>query len=341
MKNRISSISAIAMLLTGVLLTACQRDSDVVPSIQTPIQLNTEIGVEEGNTRASSQSYLTNVGTNFSGGQQVALFICESNGTSDIAVTEENYAKLTYKGQQIATTTVTDGDNHTLTFDDGNTRYWPDTNNRLSFYAWYPASAFAGQTVNGSPVISVTNNQSDNAIYAAKDLMTARLIHRERSTTTQTLNFTHALSKIIVVLKSTNSSISDDLMNNASVKLVQGDATTAILLDAVVNIKDGTATAKSDGTNTNEMTIGTGKNTFAVLPTAQSLINKKISITMNGKEQSYTITSVDNLTAGRQYTFTIDLTSARQDFAGTLTVSVNPWGTPEEGQDLTDQKLTI
>lgn len=341
MKNRISSISAIAMLLTGVLLTACQRDSDVVPSIQTPIQLNTEIGVEEGNTRASSQSYLTNVGTNFSGGQQVALFICESNGTSDIAVTEENYAKLTYKGQQIATTTVTDGDNHTLTFDDGNTRYWPDTNNRLSFYAWYPASAFAGQTVDDTPVISVTDNQSDNDVYAAKDLMTARLLHRERSTTTQTLNFTHALSKIIVVLKSTNSSISDELMNNASVKLVKGDATGAILLDAEVNIKDGTATAKSDGTNTNEMTIGTGKNTFAVLPTAQSLTNKKISVTMNGKEQSYIITSINNLLAGKQYTFTIDLTSARQDFAGTLTVSVGDWETPEEGQDLTDQKLTI
>lgn len=339
--KKIDDIFALTFLLTSMSLTACQREDTFNQDDRIPIRLSTTIGIEESGTRASAQAYLTNNGQNFENGQSVALFICESNTTSDIAVTEENATKLTYQGQLIATTTHTDGTNYTLTYDDGLTHYWPDTNNRLSFYAWYPASAFTGLTAVSTPVISMPADQSNNATYAAKDLMSARLLYQERTPNAKTLSFSHTLSKIIVVLKSTNSSISTSLMNNAIVKLVQGDAATPILLDANVNIKTGTATAVSDGTSTDELTIGTGQTTFAVLPTTQSLIDKKISITMNGKEQSYTITSIDNLLAGKKYTFTIDLTSARQDFAGTLSVTVSAWNSPAEGQELTDQRLTL
>ena len=37
----------------------------------------------------------------------------------------------------------------------------------------------------------------------------------------------------------------------------------------------------------------------------------------------------------------MDLISARQDFAGTLSVSVSDWNNPAEGQDLVDQRLTL
>ena len=341
MKKRYDTIS-IVLLVLSMLLAGCQQDDSADQISRVPIRLSTSIGTEEGVTRASLQAYLINEGLNFSNGQNIALFICESDGTNDIDVTEENQTKLTYQGQQIATTTQTDGSSYfTLTYNDGLTRYWPDTNNRLSFYAWYPASAFSGLTVDATPVITIPVDQSTDAAYAAKDLMMASLTHQVRTPDAQTLNFSHSLSKVIVILKSTNGSISEDLMNNASVKLLKGDAETSILLDAEVNLKTGTATAVSDGTSTEEFTIGTGKNTFAVLPTMQSLVNKKISVTMNGKEQSYAITSITNLLAGKKYTFTIDLISARQDFAGTLSVSVSDWNNPAEGQDLVDQRLTL
>ena len=336
--QKIHTALATALWLAAALFSACSQDDGAQPGDgRIPLRLGVAIDDGQTATRATAQGYLSANGQQFSGSQQVALFVNESDGTADIAVTDANRSLLTYQGQLIATTTQSG----TLAFADGATRYWPDTNNRLSFYAWYPAASFSGQTSRNTPTVTIAADQRDNSTYAAQDLMAARLTHCERTPSAQTLTFTHVLSKVIVVLKSTNGSISDALMNSASVQLVQSTASTAILQDAKVDIMGGTATAQTGGTSTTTVQLGTGKNTFAVLPPGQSLVGKRISITMNGKEQSYPITSISSLTAGRQYTFTIDLTSARQDFAGQLTVSTSGWADPAEGTDLSDTRLSL
>ena len=330
-----------AMTAALFLITACQQRETDSSQQPVPISLCTNIG-DNSSTRASAQTHLNAAATNFSANQQVALFITEhdpSTGTEKTA----NTAGLTYAGQLHPMTTTVSGSTYTLSFAESPaTRYWPDSGNKLSFYAWHPYSAtgpFAGQTAASTPTFTVAVDQSSNATYAACDLMTAQLVNQVRSTSAQTLTFTHALSKIIVVLKADeNSSITAAQLAAARVELT-GTEQAPIYLSATVDIKGGTATYQSAGTTTQALQLGTGASLFAVLPPGQSLVGRQVSITIEGKTQSYPITSISSLVAGKKYTFTLELSSIRQDYGKTLKVSIAPWDTPDE--DLPDPRLSL
>lgn len=329
-----------AMTAALLLTTACQQDESDA-SLQVPIRLCTSVG-DNGTTRAAAQTHLNAAATNFAANQQVALFITEhdpSTGTEKAATTDG----LTYTGQLHPMTTAVSDNSYTLGFAEAPaTRYWPDSGNKLSFYAWYPYSAtgpFAGQTAASTPTFTVAADQSSNATYAACDLLTARLVNQARSTSAQTLAFTHALSKIVVELRTDeNSSITAAQLAAARVELT-GTAQAPVYLSATVDIKGGTATYQSAGVTTESLLLGTGASQFAVLPPGQSLVGCQVSITIEGKTQSYPITTISSLVAGKKYTFTLELSSILQNYGQTLTVSIDPWETPDD--NLPNPRLSL
>lgn len=281
----------------------------------------------QAETRTASQNHLTNDALHFAPDQHVALYIIDHARSATAA----------YQGD-LHTMTTAEGD--VLCFDFGSNCYWPG-NSSVDFYAWYPYKAggpFDAKKSSDTTVFPVSTDQRTEASYAACDLMCAKTENVSRPAVAGTrinMNFTHALSQVIVVLQSTNDQLTASQLETAQITL-DGTELAPLYMDANVDIDAGTATALTTGTIATQVQLGTGITTFAVLPPGQSLTGKAIHFTLDGiATKSYNITSIGELQAGKKYTITLNLTLSTFN----VTETVVDWLTGGDDRDESSNPL--
>lgn len=334
------SVAALCgMMLASVMLTACSSDdTDTKVSLNdTPwdgrIVLSSNL---TDVTRGTSVTHTTQ-GSNtvFAAGMNVDLFLSENGANTPTYEGEAYYLKSTAPSG--------DGANGVGNFNfyanntrtgDAITKYWPASGNGLYFYAYYPAGAITG------PVVSTTTTPQTFTCAAdqgaadgslGSDLMfgvpstnpVARPTGLLMAANAVNLNFTHSLSKVVVIIQGDGNGLAVDDAQLTGAKVELGNENMYNQVSVVPNTGAATATGSDNQTFTVKATTNTSLTNYCIIP-PQLLTGKTIKVTLvDGGSKTYTIpqnASVDvTATAGKVYTYTITVGLYSMSVSSTIT----------------------
>ena len=334
------SVAALCgVLLVSAMLNACSSDdADTTTSMNnTPwdgrIVLSSNL---TDVTRGTTLTYTTQ-GSNtvFAAGLNVDLFISEDGANTPIYEGEAYYLK--------STTPSGDGVNGIGNFSfyansgrtgDAITKYWPASGNGLYFYAYYPTGAITGKVVSTTTTLQTftcaADQGADNGSLGS-DLMfgvpSANPIARPTGLTMAAnavnLNFTHCLSKVVVIIQGDGNGLAADDAQLAGAKVELGNSNMYNQASVVPNTGIATATGSANQTFTVKATTNTSLTNYCIIP-PQLLTGKTIKVTLaNGGSKTYTIpqnASADVVaTAGKVYTYTITVGLYSMNVSSTIT----------------------
>ena len=342
------SVAALyGLMLTSVMLTACSSDdADITTSMNdTPwdgrIVLSSNL---TDVTRGTSVTHTTQ-GSNtvFAAGMNVDLFLSENGANTPTYEGEAYYLKTTTPSGNGANGIG----NFSFYANSGRTggaitKYWPASGNGLYFYAYYPAGAITGPVISTTTTLQTftcaADQGADNGSLGS-DLMfgvpsanpigtdAANPIARPTGLTMAAnavnLNFTHCLSKVVVIIRGDGNGLAVDDAQLTGAKVELGNADMYNQASVVPNTGAATATGSANQTFTVKATTNTSLTNYCIIP-PQLLTGKTIKVTLaDGGSKTYTIPQNASLnvtaTAGKVYTYTITVGLYSMSVSSTIT----------------------
>lgn len=236
-------ISACAVL---VALASCSNDHVISqPGAEdTPIRIQANVGAVT--TKAASDIQ----GSQFQAGEIIGIFLKEHLTTGQTKVTD-------YSNPITGTVNSTDQSKIDL----GSTQYFPSNGRSVDCLAIYPKQFNSLDIDDNTHSFSVQEDQSSDDKYKASDLMYAYKENTTKGNPIQ-LTFTHLLSKIIVEVVA-DASVSQSVLNNVYVDLLNTNKTIDITVPDIAQGSVSSTKSVTVGTTTSESkTINLGQPTY-------------------------------------------------------------------------------
>ena len=299
MIRMMKQIQLVFLIIAAILLAACHDDSDPEIVVSTFVTN----GMQPAGTRAAADIQ----NSSFDSDEQFNLYIVDY-GNKDTKIAD-NVANAT--GTNV-----------------GTGYYYPANGHNVDIYGIYPQSVKYGDTS-----FSVSTTQTMDAAgrtnYKNSDLMSANVLNALRKEEAQTLQFTHQLSKIVVLIKrdasladtetatlTLKSTILGATIANGEFSSVTGDASTVAM---------GTVTLSS----TSEYQSLAAIIPPQTIPASGTDATDFITITLgSGGSFTYQIPagSPKTFASGNAYTYSITVGLK----AISVETTINDWNTPEE-----------
>jgi hypothetical protein len=263
----------LAALTVALALTACSSDSDQQTSAR-EIRLFTEVA---GSTRAADDADALQ-DTQLASGTKITVKVKENASTTSV-----DYPLTTYTADGLGG----------LSLPEGVKQYYPANGNGVNIYAFHPMGAV--QT------FAVQTDQTTDAAYKASDLMWASLsdITAESTPAQRTLAFDHLLSKIVVTIQKATGFSETDLAT-ATVTLGNDN----LITSGAFTASTGIFTPAASGTGTITLATNAGAATYTAIVVPQSILGKKINLTIGEVSSSYSILTT-KFEPGKRYTYVL------------------------------------
>ena len=293
--SMMKQIQLVFLIIAAILLAACHDDSDPEIVVSTFVTN----GMQPAGTRAAADIQ----NSSFDNGEQFNLYIVDYvNKDTKIA---DNVAKAT--GPNV-----------------GTGYYYPANGHNVDIYGIYPQSVKYGDTS-----FSVQTDQTGDANYKASDLMSAKVENAQRQEAAQTLQFTHQLSKIVVLIRR-DASLAETETATLTLKSTSLGATIAngvfsAVTGSPANISLGTVTLSS----TNDYQSLAAIIPPQTIPASGTDATDFITITLgSGGSFTYQIPagSPKTFASGNAYTYSITVGLK----AISVETTINDWNTPAE-----------
>ena len=198
-------------------------------------------------------------------------------------------------------------------------QYYPASGNSVEVCAYHPAG-----TTN---TFTVATDQQALGDYRASDLMWAQLasINKNTDADERVLMFHHLCSKILVRLIKGNG-VTDAEINAATIKLEGGDGeNNGLIMGGSFGSSDGSLNANYNVTGTITIAENASTTTHAAVVIPQDMNGKKITVTLGGGTQSYTISGT-TFDPGKRYAYTITVNKGELVVSATITDWTDPEG---------------
>lgn len=285
------------ILTSTVLFTACNQEDNFTISSTKEVRLN-----------ASVSSLKTRIGSNWTGTEELGLFMINSTSAEFTPVNE-----ISNKCYTVSST-------GTMATKDGSTVNYPEDGSKVRFIAYYPFSAEI--TANKYPI-----NLCDEAISDHDLLYTvSKAEYNKDQTTPVELNFQHQLSKLTVKLQDNNGNALENVT-----------ATISRYTQAEFDLATGTI-----------LNPGEVKQILFPMQAneGQSIIlpgrNGKLNFEYDNRKFSWNVSEI-NFESGKQYIYTLKLTNGTEpevpvEVVGNATIV--DWESVE-GSDILDEIKTV
>lgn len=287
------------MFAIALAMTSCSSKDDYSAPDDNTIKLNYTVDQHSVGTRVgiSGTDFIT---TTLPTGKQVAVYFVEAGTSNQISCDESGLYYWDYYT----------GENNTLTA--SSVPAWGDKN--LDIIAVYPDEFSMDDS---DDMRDVKTNQSTIDNYNSSDLLIAKAANKSKADGPITLNFKHALSKIIVNISKGSSGVTLSNITDIKINAYAACRLHTMPLSAVSVTIDAEASTPTSVLLGNYDSNGV---TGIIPPQRISTTSPFITFKAGSIEYSYTPGSEIELKSGYQYTFNLTITKSNVKVSG-LTIT--------------------